>query len=1596
MSVIAHPLRVLVTPQRVVAAVAVTLLVLVATPRTAALGSTEESDFQEVAGVENWSHEFPVDELEPGTYNLLLRATDSAGNQAFAGPIDIRVDPASDVPGVTISTPVNNAIVGSRLVVLGTATDDDEISQVSVRVDDGEPIIADGSEFWSASFDLSGMEEGGHTITAVATDVNGSESPPATTPFRLDVSGPVIEVTNLDSGSLVTGRVTIQGRVRDQNGIEGLTVDTPAGDVDADADPAAEREVTPLRVRSGRTDHQFTYRFDSRDRTDGPIVLWITARDTAGSSTRFPFLLFVDNTPPEVTFRAPDVEEAPAGTVTFAGTATDELSLDSLTYETASGLAGELTLTPGDPFWAVSLDLSDVRRRDTFTITAVDGAGNSTTLDKRIVLNADADLPRIEEFALVDGHAIGTARDDDGISAVEYRIGEGEWRRTATTRSVSIALPELPPGEYEIVLRGVDVFGRTGPEVSSTHVVPAALPLFTQLVLAETEEREEEPFNPGLVLYEGEARELIARMENVWGLRTLRYRRDGATEWSTVRIDHNAEDGTGSISLNLGRREEAGRHSLELEVANESGLGDRITTFYYVLQRLPEEPDPEATYLTEIPDDPGLYVAEGRWDRDGGILYFRNRRPLTAFIAQAAIEDARLEPAAEAFAVSRNGSVLRVTPVAAGRTDNVALVVETATGETYRSEQLDLVYDPDPPELRVLSPASDSWHQDEVEVRVSATDSVGDPVVEYAVGDQNFREVDLADVSSDDDVSGDTPGVYAFTVAPPEEDGSVTLRVRATDAADNTTSRVVRLNFDRSSPDIAILSPREEDQVNGRVTVIGRATDQGAVVDLRWSADGETFEPLPVSGVFSFPVDLTRYVGIDARPVLEAVDRAGNRIRTQMDFPIDAAADEPSVSIQLPPDGSVQREDFAVSGTVFDDDGVSEILARVDDGDFRSVSGGETFSIPIDVQSLGDNEHTLTVKAVDVGGVESEEVSVTFSISLESPVGFVETPTLAEFVRDEIDIVGTASDANGIRSVRLSFDNGSTFHDALPLGEEGYQRWTYPLNSTVLTDGLHALQVEVVDELGTAALFSSLVTIDNTAPTVTLDLPVEGATYHETLDISGKAVDAQRLASVEVQLTPQGEAGVDPLIAPVYMDTGGVVRERIDVSEIPEGKYDVTLLATDESDNTSTESRNVSVVRDIEERERIEVYAPFEGATLSGRLVIDGRVVTYRELDRVTVRIDDSPVGVASVGADGFFSMPANTENLAVGERAISVVAEGTGGDDLVSPDVSFRYEELGPWIQVESHRTGDAVGSRPIITGSAGYNFQAPEELEEESREYRRAVAAYEIDRVDVSVDNGATYDRAAGGASWEYRIETEEIPDGVRPVIVRVTARDGSQAHRRLLLMLDTKPPEIDLVHPREAGRFNEAVATSGTASDETAVEVVEAVLREGGKNRYEVPEFIQGLYADVHVLGASTWDLGLGLTFFDDNVKLQGQIGAAPAGRFSGLVMGAKLLANVARLPFSAFLGPNFQFLSGSLAVGANFSYFTMSDDQIGFTDEGLVLGGMVGQVEFPIVDIQGWRILNAYSLYTEGQLWFISSDVQGGVQTKVSFGLRVQLL
>jgi hypothetical protein len=279
--------------------------------------------------------------------------------------------------------------------------------------------------------------------------------------------------------------------------------------------------------------------------------------------------------------------------------------------------------------------------------------------------------------------------------------------------------------------------------------------------------------------------------------------------------------------------------------------------------------------------------------------------------------------------------------------------------------------------------------------------------------------------------------------------------------------------------------------------------------------------------------------------------------------------------------------------------------------------------------------------------------------------------------------------------------------------------------------------------------------------------------------------------------------------------------------------------------------------------------------------------------------------------------------------------------------------------------------------------------------------------------------------------------MAEGMHYIVVRATMKNGERAITRMLVQVDKTAPEIRLISPEPGASYNTSITFSATATDDIEMTSLTYHLRPGDKSMYAVPGFLQGLYVEgtippfIRQLSwepARRWDLlyndegrfydptalfaggvtyvdaGLGLSFFDDKVKLQVNwgmmshqqylwLGGDPEipMRYGGHVLGLKLLASVFELPFGSFMGPDWEWLSATFALGANFSCFNfLGQENPGFDDrEETVyytqsgkptwLSALLLQIEFPRITLPRRKNFRTFSVFTEGQLWFIPTDM-----------------
>ncbi|MDR2159523.1 MAG: hypothetical protein LBP23_05600, partial [Treponema sp.] len=338
-------------------------------------GGRQAIDTQIAEGKEIWQHDYDLSAAEPGKYNVIVRTTDAAGNEAHSGPFNLMLDPTAGLPVARVVYPEANSILRADINLIGVASGRFGVDRVLVQLDDGDPRPAEGAEYWSRTIDIENLNEGWHRIRVQAFDVKGMAGPESEVSFIIDRAVPSIELTSHKTGDIISGNVVIAGVSDDANGIETVSY---RSDGEEDFRPLS------LKTRRGESAISFSFPIKTRDLEDGPVIYYLKAVDRTGNEFNKPYLFFVDNKGPEVEILSPVPEDDVYGAAKVTGRVYDRVGLDRFYYEWG-GAAADIPLRPGDPFWTVDLDFSAAQKNTgSFRVTAVDRSGNVSSAVVRL------------------------------------------------------------------------------------------------------------------------------------------------------------------------------------------------------------------------------------------------------------------------------------------------------------------------------------------------------------------------------------------------------------------------------------------------------------------------------------------------------------------------------------------------------------------------------------------------------------------------------------------------------------------------------------------------------------------------------------------------------------------------------------------------------------------------------------------------------------------------------------------------------------------------------------------------------------------------------------------------------------------------------------------------------------------------------------------------------------------------------------------------------------------------------------------------------------------------------------------------------------
>jgi hypothetical protein len=1607
-------------------------------------------------------------EKKPGKWNYYLEATDRANNVSLSGPENIFIDPASDLPKTTIINPLPNMRVQGNLNLVGIAMDDDGVKSVWIKITrgndgKGEELVnvqADGADYWSYYLDTTNPEiwtDGVYTITAWAIDINDlsgiSDKFPSkshrkhTVYWHLDRKKPEVLITSHEVGALVSGNVRLKGTVADGNGISAISYSIDGG-----------IKYLPLKPNYNKKNDLYDWELNINSKTfeDGPQVIWFRGLDGQGSVGFNAHLLFVNNTPPEVKIIYPEPNAAVCGVFSIAGYAKHRIGLSSLSWK-AGKESGDIPILPGNPWWSADINIRDLKASSIdIEVRAVDVSGNVTVYKQKFKVDQNADMPTITltepaAGAITDnkGNLVvkGTAVDNDGVSSVFYSIGPHQAVEVKTSGYFQFVIPEIPEGTYNLDVWAKDITGVIGPKVQVKGItVPAALlqPGIASVTSGSGGSARVERFYTGMRI------QLEPKIR-----KTMEVEIKGITPIANATISFGGgspevirpaagKDMISRAVVVIPPNLPNGYTKVELRVTDRAGREVVFPEYIFIVQNdSAVPPNPEERRGQWLDWVRPVIGASGR-------MVLSSRDDILLGLANEPLERSRLRlngVGSENLSldVDEYGRV-QLKALREGSFGPLTLLLGS-----FNSQQFNVIADFNGPVITIRETPKD-WVTTSISFRINVTSVHRINSIAYSV-DMGGSWQPLLSAGEAAALGAPVNTDISRTINVTSiQDGSINVIIRAINDAGNESIANFTAYKDTIAPEATLVMPMAEARVNGVQRLGFVIKEAGALKTVTYNRPSTAGANALTLEVFNADKWDKEYAPVFLEILMDPIkmplnnrmrfifeDMAGNRNEvSSWPFVIDPEYGVPVVQIVLPQENEVITTDFIASGVMFDDDEVSHIFWKLDNGQERRIDAKYGFSIPIPLSSLTDNEHSVTVTAEDIYGVKSVPVTQKFRVSLAEPTARVTFPRFDTVLRDVIQITGTAADRNGIKEIFVSADNGNTYNKA-----QGTENWSYRFNSRILKDGPHVVFIRVVDNYDIPATYASMINIDNTEPELVLDSPADGSISIGRLSIMGRVIDPN-LDNVNIEIRSLEGNTVNANVRSRKLGSSEKIKQDYEFTGMRDGLYNIEIVSTDKAGNVSRNSRNFALARETY-KNVVEIYYPLDNEHVQGSFKLYGYAGGTDIAGKVTVKVNNSDRTTADVDpVSGFYTIQLSSDELVEGNNTVVVYSDFGGYGTVQSRAQNLIYAPYGPWVTIDSFKFGEFAYERPYVSGRYGYTLSA-EDVEllaakDTDKEIKEAIRQKIPSHVEISFDNGKNFIKTskalARNVNYRYRLETGDMYEGMHYILLRATMKNGETALTRLLVQVDKTPPVIRLISPEAGGVYNQTIMYSASASDDVELVSLAYHLRKGDKASYEIPGFLQGMYLegvippflkqvfnDLPVIpfggGATYTDFGLGLSFFDDNVKVQGQYGfltqdlyeaiggdkQVPGGdntvRYGGHVIAIKLLASLYTLPLGAVWGPDFDWLFASFSIGANFSLFDIMQE--GYTQSGKStwMSALLLQIEFPKVTIPKRKSLRTFSLFTEGQLWFVPTDVdadQMGIKTTIPhiiMGLRIYI-
>lgn len=620
-----------------------------------------------------------------------------------------------------------------------------------------------------------------------------------------------------------------------------------------------------------------------------------------------------------------------------------------------------------------------------------------------------------------------------------------------------------------------------------------------------------------------------------------------------------------------------------------------------------------------------------------------------------------------------------------------------------------------------------------------------------------------------------------------------------------------------------------ENAISLVVTLNGVNYDAQIATDGRWSValTAEDLANLP-DGNQTIAVTVTDSVGNTAAvssPLLVAIHVV------------------PDVTFNLPfGNGALDAQEATLTQTLSGTTGVSgaDQTVRVlisglnNDRPFTAVvdaNGNWTLDLePDTLRGLENGTHTITVTATDAAGNVDDAVQTMISGVIPPDPTFDADLFGGDDVLNRSEaanpagmtLTGTTGGVGDNQAVRITIDlNGTTYSGTV----DAQGNWSVNLPSAVLislSDSEHTLNLTVTDATGNTASESYTFTADLTPPLPGIDAQYDGAFINrDAVESDGYLLQGTAgEGATTVTLTLGGET----YDADVSNGRWSLQLTPAELQLLTEGDNALTVTATDSAGNSANASGNITVdtvlpgltLLPFTGDDALSYKESLQVQTLSGS-VTDAQVGAS-----VTVSIDQTVLGTATVGSDGQWSLVLTPSQLATFTSPITTL-------DLHVTDLAGNVINDTRTINVDLTPPENALVTLGPVSDDNVISSQDEETLNLSGSYARLGDGG----AVTVNI-NGRDYTTVldADTGSWSANVARADFgEDGIKTITVTASGAEGNDSVTGTV-RVDLTPPQLTLnaFTGDNVINFSETQSNqiiSGTASVSEAGRNVEVTL-------------------------------------------------------------------------------------------------------------------------------------------------------------------------